>query len=415
MSNKYRYLLYSLILIDSIFTLNAQSVWPSKSWTNATNLSAVFPSKTAELSGLYWNDDLKRLYAVGDGGYAYILQYNTTTNNYTLLGTADGIGGPEGITQVNKSANEFYTVDENSYEIKKYTHDSNFTSFTKSKTWNLLQSPSPMTNTDNTGPEGIAFVPDSYLQKISFVSSVTGSPYLSVKGMGGLIFIAHQNGGYIWVFDINPDITNDFAYVGKYRTNRTESCDLAFDNSTGLLYVLHNLDDNYLEVTDLKTAIVSGEYKLNKINEYFIPNPASGSTNIEGFAISAKYPEAASMGAWLCRDVSKTAEMADAIRWFSPFAADGNDIRTGFQSEQLNQQNFSIQLFNDILHIGSMNTSIQKFSVRIYSLAGQVLFEKNNLSMSTNLNVKNLKTGSYIVRVNADNHFSMQQKITKTT
>jgi len=411
---KFRYLLYSLMLIESIFTLNAQSVWPSKSWTNASNLSAVFPSKTAELSGLYWNDELKRLYAVGDGGFAYILQYNSTTGNYSLLGTADGIGGPEGITQVNKSANEFYTVDENSYEIRKYTHDSNFTSFTKSKTWNLLQSPSPMTNTDNTGPEGIAFVPDSYLQKISFVSSVTGSPCLSTKGMGGLIFIAHQNGGYVWVFDINPNVTNDFAYVGKYKTNRTESCDLAFDNSTGLLYVLHNLDDNYLEVTDLKTTIVSGEYKLNKVNEYFIPNPASGSTNIEGFAISAKYPESTSMGAWLCRDVSKTAEMADAIRWFSPFAAEGNDIRTGFGSGLVNEDVFSIKMLNGFLCIDCTNQEIQKFSVRIYSIAGQVLLEKNSLISSINLNIESLQKGSYIVRINTDNNFAIQKKIIKT-
>jgi len=402
-----------LLMLESVCTLTSQSSWPSKTWANATNLSAVFPSKTAELSGMYWNDITKRLYAVGDGGYAYILQYNATTNNYTLLGTADGIGGPEGITQVNNLANEFYTVDENSYEIRKYTHDSNFTSFTKSKTWNLLQSPSPMTNTDNTGPEGIAFVPDSYLQKISFVSSQTGSAYVSVKGMGGLIFIAHQNGGYVWVFDINPNLSNDFAYVGKYKTNRTESCDLAFDNSTGLLYILHNLDDNYLEVTDLKTSIVSAEYKLNKINEYFIPNPASGSTNIEGFAISAKYPESASMGAWLCRDVSKTAEMADAIKWFSPFAAEGNDIRTDIQPGHFNQDIFSTKIVNGKLYVSCLRSDIQHYSIQIFTIAGELMLVKNNPASTTVLDVNNFQNGIYMIRINAEKNFTVLKKIIK--
>ena len=44
--------------------------------------------------------------------------------------------------------------------------------------------------------------------------------------MCGLVFIAHQNGGYLWVFDVNPNVTDDFAFVGKYKTNRNESCDL---------------------------------------------------------------------------------------------------------------------------------------------------------------------------------------------
>ncbi|MEI2422326.1 hypothetical protein V6O07_18745, partial [Arthrospira platensis SPKY2] len=98
------------------------------------------------------------------------------------------------------------------------------------------------------GPEGISFVPDNWLQTSGFVSSQTGQPYTSTKGMGGLMFIAHQDGGFVWVFDINPNQTNDFLYVGKYKTSRTESCGLSFDSSTGMLYILHNVGDNFLEV-----------------------------------------------------------------------------------------------------------------------------------------------------------------------
>ncbi len=148
---------------------NAQSVWPSIIWINAFNISTALPSDASELSGLYWNDLISRLYCVGDGGSLYILQYNKATGQYTLIGLATSIGAPEGITQVNNLANEFYTIDEGSYEISKYTHNYNFSNFTKANTWNLLKSPSPMTDTGNDGPEGIAFVPDWYLQKIGFM------------------------------------------------------------------------------------------------------------------------------------------------------------------------------------------------------------------------------------------------------
>jgi hypothetical protein len=345
-----RKLILLLVAITSSIFSFCQSTWPSVAWANTANLSGILSSSIVELSGLYWNNDTKRLLAVGDAGYFAALQYNGDTGQFTLIGSVKNSDGPEGITQVNTKANEFYSIDENSYEIRKYSYNTSFTTVTKLNSWNLLVSPSPMTDTGNTGPEGICFVPDSYLQKIGFVSSATGAVYTSKKGMGGLLFLAHQNGGYVWVFDINPDVNNDFFYVGKYKTNRSESCDLAFDNSTGLMYILHNLDDNYLEITDLKTSVSGNVYTLTKQKEYFIPNPTSGSTNIEGFAISPKYPENESQGVWLCRDVTKTSEIADALRWFKPYTADGSNIKTGFynQNNDINNR-VSIKVSNELI------------------------------------------------------------------
>jgi hypothetical protein len=184
-----------------------------------------------------------------------------------------------------------------------------------------------MTNTGNTGPEGIAFVPDSFLIAAGFISQATGNPYTSVKGMGGLIFIAHQNQGYIWVFDVNPNVSNDFAYVGKYKTNRTESCDLAFDRTTGLLYILHNISSNYLEVTNLSTVSQTGnERKFTTNYEYTISNPA-GNVNIEGFAITSKCNDSMNVSAWLARDVESnesSSYLQDCVRWFNPFNAPGS-------------------------------------------------------------------------------------------
>jgi hypothetical protein len=282
-----------------------------------------------ELSGLFWNGSTNRLYVVHGDGHLRVLQLNGAGTSFSQIGNVafPVNSGPEGITLVNLNANEFYTVDENNYQIRKYTHPSstNFT-LTQSKSWNLVGGVSPMTNTGIIGPEGIAFIPDSFLIANGFISQATGLPYVSIKGMGGLIFIAHQTGGYIWVFDINPNTSNDMVYVGKYRTNKQESCELAFDKTTGLLYILHNVFGNSLEVTDLSTFVSVSERKFTVINEYTVTTAAGNNSNIEGFAITSKCNDSTNVSAWLCRDVESLEALSlkqDCIRWFKPFSPPG--------------------------------------------------------------------------------------------
>lgn len=315
------------LCILASFHLKAQTNWPGNSWYGATNLTSIMNANgITGASGLHWNDETKRLYLVQDTGRLRVMQFNETINSFTQIGNIGISGDLEGITQVNPQANEFYVVVEDSYVIRRYTHNANFTSVTLANSWNLLQAPSPMINTGNDGPEGIAFVPDSTLQVSGFLSSQTGQAYTSTKGMGGLMFIAHQDGGYVWVFDINPNQSNDFLYVGKYKTSRTESCGLSFDSSTGLLYILHNIGDNFLEVTDLTTTIQNGEYVFTTVHEYFIPF-AMDNKNIEGVAIMNKCPNQTNVSAWLCRDAANsdgTTVTTDVLRWFQNYGAPGN-------------------------------------------------------------------------------------------
>lgn len=403
-----------LICTINFAHINAQNSWSSKSWANATNLSSILPTSVVELSGLYWNNELKRLLSVGDAGYFAALQYNSTTNQFTLLGSVKNLDGPEGITQVNTLGNEFYTIDENAYEIRKYTFNTNFTSISKLNSWNLLIAPSPMTNTDNTGPEGIAFVPDSYLQKTAFISSVSGQVYTSTKGMGGLLFLAHQDGGLVWVYDVNPNVNNDFLFVGKYKTNRSESCDLAFDNSTGLMYILHNIDDNYLEVSNLKSSLYSGEYKFNFIHEYLIPNP-SGTANVEGFTLSPKYPQENTLGAWLCRDVTKTSEVADALRWFTPFAADGTNIQTDiFQLKKNSNQNFRLFADNNSIKIDEYDSTNNLCNILICNTQGKEALKINNVHLPYLFNINHYNPGIYLVKITSKSEQTTFLKFSKT-
>lgn len=319
--------LKSISLTVALFLLLAacQSETNSKDildWNTGKNITKnMSKNGVNELSGLHWSPALNRLYAIQDNGGLHILQMDTVKGKLRQIAHLEGLGGPEGVTQVTDNPDEFYTIDEKSCEIRRYTHADDFSSLTMVGSWNLKAAPSNMTLLNNEGPEGIEFVPDRYLKH--FVSSITGKPYRSAKGMNGLLFIAHQEKGLIWVYDVNPLKNNDFAFVGTYRSSRDESCDLAFDRSTGLLYMLHNASRNYLEATDLSTTVEGGAYRFVTTREYLIPK-VPGNDNIEGFALSPEQGTGSSCNAWLCRDVDsheKGKDRKDCLRWFKGFDA----------------------------------------------------------------------------------------------
>lgn len=400
-----RYLLIILCITFS-FSGKAQLPWPAQTWNNGENLTSVMStSGVVEASGLYWNKVKNRLYLVQNDGRVRILSYNPTTQVFTALANKIIEGGPEGITVVNDNENVFYTIDENTYSIHKYTHTNNFGTVTFSKEWNLLQAPSPMQDTGNQGPEGICFVPDNALSNVNFVSQATNLPYVSQKGMGGLLFIAHQDGGYIWVFDVNPNVSNDFLYVGKYKTNREESCDLAFDASTGMLYILHNIDVNYLEVTDLRTTTFSGNQKRFVLkSEYILPTPTNN-TNIEGFALTEKCPSTNVVQAWLCRDVSdseSTTVKNDVLRRFTPFESYGECEVLSVPDIQ-NPIGFTMYpnpVHDKIRVTLEDNVTVQKLS--IVNALGQTLQVTTAIQIENELDVSNLSNGLYYLIIEKD-------------
>ncbi len=407
------------IFLIVIFFQNcfAQS-WPSQTWPSATNITSTIDiNGVQDMSGLHFNPTNNRLYAVLDTGEVVILQWNSTSNTFTQLARKTISGGPEGITQANLFANEFYTIDENNYEIRRYTHATNFSNLNEYKHWNLLTSPSPMTDTGNTGPEGIVFIPDSFLTAIGFISQQTGQLYTSVKGLGGLFFVAHQEGGYIWVFDINPNTNNDFAYVGKYKTNKSESCDLSFDRSTGLLYILHNISgNNTLEVTNLATSITNGgNRKFVASSEYNIVNTNDSNDNIEGFALTQKCPEIGNVTAWLCRDVESnenTTLQKDVLKMFDPFTSNGfcAPLQTSnFENENSflvypNPSNYEISITSD---------KIKNATIKLINTLGQLVYQSNNNQNTTfKIDLTNIKSGIYILEIN-QNQKVFRQKIIK--
>lgn len=389
----------------------AQSNWPSESWDDAENLTAAMDTLgLVELSGLYWNPLTNRLYVLNNIGGLRVMELDTGSGTFMQIANASFAGGPEGITLADDSADEFYVIDENSYRIIRYSHAADFSNISEVRSWNLLSHPSPMTNTANFGPEGIAFIPDSFLTVSGFVSEASGQPYTSSKGLGGLMFIAHQNQGYVWAFDINPDMTDDFAFAGKYRTNSTESCDLAFDRSTGLLYVLHNAAQNTLEVVSLSIDSSGSEMKLTTINEYAVPNPA-GNINIEGFAITPKCADTSDVSAWLCRDVTSMEILyqTDCIRWFNPFQADGDCPDVNTVSAEM-ATSAEIELFwNHPSGLLMINSDEIIRSYIVCNSMGSVMEKKVACALSLEINTQAYSNGIYYVAVQSAMHNSIHK------
>lgn len=388
-------LLFSLCCL----ALNAQTTWPAQAWPNAVNLTTVMSnSGITELSGLHWNPENNRLYAVQGDGRLRVLQYDSASQTFTQLANKSLSGGPEGITQRDLAANEFYVVDENNYQIRKFTYTANFASISLAASWNLLAAPSTMTNTGNTGPEGIVFVPDENLAQTGFTSAQTGQPYTSVKGAGGLFFVAHQDGGYIWVFDINPEVSNDFLFVGKYKSARNESCDLAFDRSTNLMYILHNMGSNYLEVTNLAPApAVGSEPTFQTVAEYFIANPTDGNINVEGFALMPKCG-AVTGSAFLCRDVESDESITkrqDVLRQFTSFQPAGTCTGLSVTTQHSNAVSVYPNPVQDVLTLDFGDVAVREISA--YDLLGQRLLHLFSDQSKLELNLQSWASGVYVI------------------
>jgi hypothetical protein len=353
------------------------------------------------LSGVHFNPSKNQLFLVQDIGRLRVIQLNEQTGNHLQL-TDRNLGGDlEGITQINDTDNEFWVINENDHRIERYQYNANFSSVNLHRSWDLLLPQSGMNASNDGGPEGICFVPDSFLVNSGFVSSLSGLSYTSQKGMGGLLFIAHQVLGQIWVFDINQNVNNDYILVGKYNTKRLESCGLSFDKSTGLLYILHNIDNNYLEVCDLSVSQVGQEYKLNNVQEFNISIPTNGGKNIEGVALQPKCNDTQNPTLWLVRDVSDN-QSVNALKQFRPFGLLGSCEQASIETLSNNDQ----LLFYPNPNLGVIYFNFESpepFEVQIHDAQGKIVAQHVCSAQQKELAITDLTPGVYILAIKEKN------------
>jgi hypothetical protein len=261
----------------------ATEAWPGEPWQQAVNLTALDVDLTHDLSGAHWNPLTRTLWLAQNAGLFWALvedgagSFRIATVNGKAARWSPG-GDLESIAQADLAEAAVYVLNEAGSLIRKY--DTTTPGVVKLlREWNLAAwAPA----SGGSGAEGLAFVPDEWLVASGFVDG-SGAPYTSRHGMGGLWFVAHQSGGYVYGFDLGAaDATVEL--VGKYVTSRGESSGLEFDRTSGKLFIWHNTGSNYLELTDLRSFVRSdGQRQLVTLREYL--GPRTG--NLEGVALAA--------------------------------------------------------------------------------------------------------------------------------
>lgn len=270
----------------------AQAPWPAEPWSSATNLTSVEGPGTNEffvdLSGAFWNPQTRRLWVCrnGPGGTSSKLWRlrESATGGWEVDQEGDGraewtgFGDFEAITQADLSSNSVLAMVEGEEVIKQFALGSSGVPV-HVRTWNT-RSHLPLDG--GSGSEGIAFVPDAHLRAAGFVDG-TGTPRVSTRGMGGLVFVGHQNGGRVYVFDLDA-VSSALTFVGAYATGASETAELFFDRSSGELFVLHG-EVNTIEVVSLESVVAGSERRLIQRELYMQPTGAPGTPNLEGLAV----------------------------------------------------------------------------------------------------------------------------------
>lgn len=314
-----------LCLSQSTF---AQQSWPGESWENATALGSLRSEfSNGDISGAHWNDDTQTLW-VTDNKEESIWSLVRNGNSFSVDKSFDASGDLEGITQTSDNS-VIFVMNEESDRIQSY-NTSNGSSI---QSWDLSDDLPSHGSDDKDGPEGITFVPNEWLTASGFRDN-SGSLYSqSQYDFGGLFFVAHQNGGGVYVFDLNN--SGSYTFVGEYDTSADESSGLAFDSSTGKLYISHNTDGNTLEISDLSSSSSSGHRKFSNTSQFKAPN----GSNLEGFAISpARASDGSAQETWVFyADDDGNTDDGNAILWFTDLDPSINVAEGNNQKAEANQ------------------------------------------------------------------------------
>lgn len=299
------------LLVAGVLTLlfptaaMAVTAWPGESWSASTNLTSLNPTGwVSNLSGAYWNPATRRLWVCTNKPAKFWSLRENGSGGFLIEREYTGTGDLEGITQISTVADRVLLVDEQARTIRSY-RVSDGAALT---TWFLSTIP----DWGNSGPEGLAFVPDTWLTRNAFVDG-SGAPYpqsvQGASGFGGIVFVAVQTSGWVYAFDLRTDGT--YTFVGRYLTSRNESCEMTFDDTVGKMYILHNIDGNLLQTTDLTSTASGSDRRFNTSAEFQVP---SGS-NIEGFGLTPALTATNAVGDNWCF-FTDDDNANGALRWF---------------------------------------------------------------------------------------------------
>jgi hypothetical protein len=277
-----------------VTTSLSECAWPAESVDQAQNITDIEGpiwdnDMYRDLSGAVWNPVARTLWLCRNNGPSKIWAvvedgsggYEIDSKNGNR-GEWEEFGDAEGLTLADLAEPEtLYVLAEGEEHIREYDLSTYGTAVLMND-WNV-QSYTPVSG--GSGAEGLTFVPDVFLAAQGFVDA-GGVSYQSTLGMGGLMLVGHQNGGGIFVFDLDR-VNGNLVFVGEYETAASETAGLEFDRSTGLLYILHGAGMNTVEVARLSSQPSGSVRRLDTLRIHTGPGThALGSGNYEGIAIT---------------------------------------------------------------------------------------------------------------------------------
>ncbi len=304
-----------IIFFCLVLQVSAADPWPAEQNGNAFSLTGIDPEFNMEnMSGVAWNPVTRTLWLANNSGRFYAL-VEDGKGNFKIATDSSGAkarwapgGDLESICQADFKQNVVYLLDENGwireYDVSRYGVEK------ENRNWDIRPH---CPEVHGKGPEAIIFVPDEWLGRAGF-RVADGGHCASKNGMGGVMFVGHQDGGYIHVFDLNRT-NNSYIYLGRYRTGRSETAGLEFDRLSGLLYIWHNTGPNYLEISDLMCVQKGGEMRVNQLAEFIGPRRG----NLEGLAVAF----GAGSYSW-CFITDDNNKNGEAIMWYKCFKLPGN-------------------------------------------------------------------------------------------
>jgi len=294
--------------------------WPAESFTSAEDITVV--GMEGDLSGAHWSPIDASLWVVRQNLQVWKMQEFggdfTVVGHWTDLPTG---GDLEAITQIDPAEPDaFCVLHEDNGTV--YHVDVSGGSSSLLRSWQLTLNGDMPYESGGMGPEGMAFVPDEWLG--GFVDG-SGQPYMSVNGMGGLMFVGHQADGHVYVFDLDPSSDNVFDFVGEYATGRDEVAALEFDLANGLLYIFHNSKGttwNETEVTDLTSSIIGDDRKFTTVCQYGAPPAVGDNDNMEGIALTHSDTRDIDHDRYFF--VTLDGGGSESLKWFREFPCDCN-------------------------------------------------------------------------------------------
>jgi hypothetical protein len=211
----------------------------------------VYEPATASAPAVLWavQNDPSKLYRLIWNGTLFTQVTGEGWVTGKLLRYPGGTGSPdsEGVTRTDWSSNEVYVAAERDNDANQLTRQSILRyELTGSKgvldathEWQLTGD-LPAVDV-NSGLEGIAWIPDTYLVERGFVDESTQAPY--VPGLypdhgAGIFLVSVDATGMIYGYVLDHGASGAFTRVVTFASGQARAVDLTFDRDTGTLWSL---------------------------------------------------------------------------------------------------------------------------------------------------------------------------------